>query len=260
MFQCVQPLAHWGAADLAAVHPDIRVQLTEHARALERRMEAASGAAAELYDYCRRRAELEYEYSRALDKLAQAATQRLKDHRRKREKSVQTAACGVWQAALGGASALARDHGALADLYCGSLAARVHRAAEDVLRLHRKCRDIVSERQEEVGGAVREAAAAGKAAAAAGAEWRAAALKLRRALLARAKLPAEPSQRKLRACDRDLDKVRHACPDRLSSSLPCSDLTCPVLPCPFYILPRGTPLHNLPPDESEYTPTSYMYN
>lgn len=50
---------------------------------LEARAEAAAGVAAELADHCRRRADLELEYSRALEKLARAAAQRHKDHKHK---------------------------------------------------------------------------------------------------------------------------------------------------------------------------------
>ncbi|KAI8431889.1 hypothetical protein MSG28_004447, partial [Choristoneura fumiferana] len=47
------------------------------------RAEAAAGVAGELHDYCRRRAELEADYSRALDKLARAAHQKHKEQRHK---------------------------------------------------------------------------------------------------------------------------------------------------------------------------------
>lgn len=50
---------------------------------LEARAEATAGVAGELHDYCRRRADLEHEYARALDKLARAAHQRHKDQKHK---------------------------------------------------------------------------------------------------------------------------------------------------------------------------------
>lgn len=62
---------------------DIRLQLSEQTRVLEARAEATAGVAGELHDYCRRRADLEHEYARALDKLARAATQRHKDQKHK---------------------------------------------------------------------------------------------------------------------------------------------------------------------------------
>lgn len=120
-----------------------------------------------------------------------------------------TGAYACWQAALDNTRALSRDHAALGELYGGPLAARLQRAAEDALRLHRKCRDVVAERHEEVGAALGEAAAAGKAHAAAAADWRAAALKLRHAYDQRQRLAAAdpPRHKKIKALDKELDKV-----------------------------------------------------
>ncbi|OWR47965.1 SLIT-ROBO Rho GTPase-activating protein 1 [Danaus plexippus plexippus] len=211
MFHCiVQPRHDWGPPDLAHGYPDIRLQLAEQTRVLEARAEAAAGVAAELHDYCKRRADLEQDHARALDKLARAAAQRHKDQRHKRDQWPMTGAYACWQAALENTRALSRDHAALAELYAGPLAARLQRAADDVLRLHRKCRDVVAERHEEVGAALAEAAAGGKAHAAAAADWRAAALKLRHAHAARdALLAAEPPRhKKIKAVDKELDKRR----------------------------------------------------
>lgn len=60
----------------------------------------------------------------------------------RREQWALTGAFACWQAALENTKALSRDHAALAELYAGPLAARLQRAADDALRLHRKCRDI----------------------------------------------------------------------------------------------------------------------
>ncbi|XP_072948979.1 rho GTPase-activating protein 4-like [Epargyreus clarus] len=204
------PMKRLGSTRKLAAFTNIRVQLSEQTRVLEARAEAAAGVAGELHDYCRRRADLEHEYARALDKLARAAHQRHKDQKHKREQWSLTGAFACWQAALDTTRALARDHAALAELYGGPLAARLQRAADDVLRLHRKCRDIVAERQEEVGAALAEAAAGGKAHAAAAADWRAAALKLRHAHAQRAALlqADPPRQKKIKALDKELEKRR----------------------------------------------------
>ncbi|KAJ0176350.1 hypothetical protein K1T71_008524 [Dendrolimus kikuchii] len=208
------PMKRLGSTRKLAAFNNIRMQLCEQTRVLEARAEATAGVAGELHDYCRRRADLESEYARALEKLARAAHQRHEGQRHKREQWPLTGAYACWQAALDGARALARDHAALADLYGGPLATRLQRAGDDALRLHRKCREIVTERHEEVGAALAEAAAAGKAHAAAAHEWRAAALKLRHAHDQRARLAAAspPRHKKLKALDKELDKrrARHA--------------------------------------------------
>ncbi|CAH2982782.1 unnamed protein product [Chilo suppressalis] len=204
------PMKRLGSTRKLAAFSNIRIQLSEQTRVLEARAEATAGVAGELHDYCRRRADLEHEYSRALDKLARAAHQRHKDQKHKREQWPLTGAFACWQAALESTRALSRDHASLGELYGGPLAARLQRAADDALRLHRKCKDIVAERHEEVGQALAEAGAAGKAHAAAAAEWRAAALKLRRAHDQRLRLLAldPPRHKKIKALDKELDKRR----------------------------------------------------
>ncbi|XP_028042170.1 rho GTPase-activating protein 4-like, partial [Bombyx mandarina] len=140
-------------------------------------------------------------------KLVKARCPRL---RYRREQWAITGAFSCWQTALDATRSLSRDHAALADLYGGPLAARLQRAADDALRLHRKCRDIVSERHEEVCAALAEAWGAGKAQTAAAHEWRVAAHKLRTAHAARAALAAHspPRHKKLKALDKELDKRR----------------------------------------------------
>ncbi|CAH0686516.1 unnamed protein product [Spodoptera exigua] len=204
------PMKRLGSTRKLAAFNNIRMQLAEQSRVLEARAEATAGVAGELHDYCRRRADLEHDYARALDKLARAAAQRHKDQKHKREQWALTSAYACWQGALEHTRALARDHAALADLYAGPLAARLQRAADDALRLHRKCRDIVSERQEDVGAALADAAAAGKAHAAAASDWRQAALKLRHAYDQRQRVAAvdPPRHKKLKALDKELEKRR----------------------------------------------------
>nr|CAD7194585.1 unnamed protein product [Timema douglasi] len=62
---------------------DIRVQLTEQLRCLDVRMESQVALVAELQDYFRRRAEVELDYSKNLDKLAKSLQLRHKEQRQK---------------------------------------------------------------------------------------------------------------------------------------------------------------------------------
>nr|CAD7588998.1 unnamed protein product [Timema genevievae] len=64
---------------------DIRVQLTEQLRCLDVRMESQVALVAELQDYFRRRAEVELDYSKNLDKLAKSLQLRHKEQRQKLE-------------------------------------------------------------------------------------------------------------------------------------------------------------------------------
>lgn len=62
---------------------DIRLQLSEQLRCLDVRMEAQVTLVAELQDYFRRRAELELDYSKNLDKLAKSLQLRHKEQKQK---------------------------------------------------------------------------------------------------------------------------------------------------------------------------------
>jgi len=62
---------------------DIRMQLSEQLRCLDVRMESQVAVVAELQDYFRRRAEVELDYSKNLDKLAKSLQLRHKEQKQK---------------------------------------------------------------------------------------------------------------------------------------------------------------------------------
>ena len=66
-----------------SVFSDIRLQLNEQLRCLDIRMEAQVAIVAELQDFFRRRAELELDYSKSLDKLARSIQLRHKEQKQK---------------------------------------------------------------------------------------------------------------------------------------------------------------------------------
>lgn len=62
---------------------DIRLQLNEQLRCLDVRMETQVALVGELQDYFRRRAEVELDYSKNLDKLAKSLQLRHKEQKQK---------------------------------------------------------------------------------------------------------------------------------------------------------------------------------
>lgn len=62
---------------------DIRLQLNEQLRCLDVRMEAQVALVAELQDFFRRRAELELDYSKSLEKMARGIQLRHKEQKQK---------------------------------------------------------------------------------------------------------------------------------------------------------------------------------
>lgn len=62
---------------------DIRLQLGEQLRCLDTRMDSQVALVAELQDYFRRRAEVELDYSKGLDKLAKGLALRHREQKQK---------------------------------------------------------------------------------------------------------------------------------------------------------------------------------
>ena len=62
---------------------DIRAQLNEQLRCLDYRMETQISVVGELQDFFRRRAEVELDYSKNLDKLSKSLSARHKEQKQK---------------------------------------------------------------------------------------------------------------------------------------------------------------------------------
>ncbi|XP_071454526.1 SLIT-ROBO Rho GTPase-activating protein 1-like isoform X2 [Hetaerina americana] len=201
MFQCIiQQRNGWirGSPELRDVFPDIRAQLTEQVRCLDLRMETQVAIVGELQDYFRRRAEVELDYSKNLDKLARTLQLRHKEQRQKREQWPLFSSYSCWQQLLTQTRDLSRDHATLSEVYSNHLTARLSQVMEDVQRIYRKCRDIGFETHEEIFRVLHELHTSMKTCHAYAAECRQAHSKLRIATSQRLKMEsAAPSKEKL---------------------------------------------------------------
>ncbi|XP_046387653.1 SLIT-ROBO Rho GTPase-activating protein 1-like isoform X2 [Ischnura elegans] len=201
MFQCIiQQRNGWirGSPELRDVFPDIRAQLTEQVRCLDLRMETQVAIVGELQDYFRRRAEVELDYSKNLDKLARTLQLRHKEQRQKREQWPLFSSYSCWQQLLTQTRDLSRDHATLSEVYSNHLTARLSQVMEDVQRIYRKCRDIGFETHEEIFRVLHELHTSMKTCHAYAAECRQAHSKLRIATTQRLKMEsAAPSKEKL---------------------------------------------------------------
>ncbi|XP_050441195.1 SLIT-ROBO Rho GTPase-activating protein 1-like isoform X2 [Adelges cooleyi] len=156
MFQCiVQPRNTWSRSspelrELRIVYPDIRLQLNEHLRCLDSRVEAQVSLVSELQDYFRRRAEVEMDYSKSLDKLAKSLQLRHKEQKQKREQWSLFTSYSCWQQLVLQTKNLSKDHGALSELYSTHLVSRLSQVTEDVQRIYKRCREICYEIHEEI--------------------------------------------------------------------------------------------------------------
>ncbi|XP_067001603.2 SLIT-ROBO Rho GTPase-activating protein 1 isoform X2 [Anabrus simplex] len=153
MFQCIiQQRNGWirNSPELKDVFPDIRVQLGEQLRCLDARMESQVALVAELQDFFRRRAEVELDYSKNLDKLAKTLQLRHKEQKQKREQWPLFSSYSCWQQLITQTKNLSKDHAALSEVYSTHLVSRLAQVMEDVQRIYRRCREIGYETHEEI--------------------------------------------------------------------------------------------------------------
>ncbi|CAG9534214.1 unnamed protein product [Cercopithifilaria johnstoni] len=120
----------------------IRSQLNEQLRCLETRTEAQTAILLELNDYYRKKAELDGEYGKQLEKLAKNIMQKHKNERYKRDSWTLHSTCGLWQQLVDQTKEEAKHKIALADLYAARLTVLIAQRADDLQRISRKCREI----------------------------------------------------------------------------------------------------------------------
>ncbi|XP_011305833.1 SLIT-ROBO Rho GTPase-activating protein 1-like isoform X2 [Fopius arisanus] len=154
MFQCIiqqrNGWIHPSSPETKDVFPDIRLQLNEQLRCLDVRMESQVALVAELQDFFRRRAELELDYSKSLDKMARSIQLRHKEQKQKREQWPLFSSYACWQQLVNETKSLSRDHAALSEVYSTHLVGRLNQVMEDVQRIYRRCREIGYETHEEI--------------------------------------------------------------------------------------------------------------
>ncbi|XP_065332700.1 SLIT-ROBO Rho GTPase-activating protein 1-like isoform X2 [Cloeon dipterum] len=153
MFQCIiQQRNGWikGSPEMRDVFPDIRLQLAEQLRCLDARMESQVSLVTELQDYFRKRAEVELDYSKSLDKLSKSLSLRHREQKQKREQWPLFSSYSCWQHLLSHTKGLSKDHAALSEIYSVHLVGRLAGLMDDVQRIYRRCREIGYETHEEL--------------------------------------------------------------------------------------------------------------
>eukprot|EP00064_Thunnus_orientalis_P011659 superscaffoldBa00001703_g11690 len=120
---------------------EIRNQLVEQFRCLEQQSESRLQLLQDLQEFFRRKAELQLEYSRSLDKLAERysakiRTSREHQHFKKDQNLLSTVNC--WYLVLDQTRRESRDHATLSDIYNNNVIVRLAHVGEDVIRLFKK--------------------------------------------------------------------------------------------------------------------------
>uniref|UniRef100_A0A7N6AYJ9 SLIT-ROBO Rho GTPase activating protein 3 n=1 Tax=Anabas testudineus TaxID=64144 RepID=A0A7N6AYJ9_ANATE len=132
---------------------EIRNQLVEQFRCLEQQSESRLQLLQDLQEFFRRKAELQLEYSRGLDKLAERysakiRTSREHQHFKKDQNLLSTVNC--WYLVLDQTRRESRDHATLSDIYNNNVIVRMAHVGEDVIRLFKKSKDIGVQMHEEL--------------------------------------------------------------------------------------------------------------
>ncbi|XP_036386194.1 SLIT-ROBO Rho GTPase-activating protein 2 isoform X1 [Megalops cyprinoides] len=131
---------------------EVRAQLVEQLKCLDQQCELRVQLLQDLQDFFRKKAEIEMDYSRNLEKLAErflAKTRSTKDHQFKKEQNVLSPV-NCWNLLLSQVKRESRDHATLSDLYLNNIIPRFVQVSEDSGRLFKKSKEVGLQLQEDL--------------------------------------------------------------------------------------------------------------
>uniref|UniRef100_A0A8C1E7T5 SLIT-ROBO Rho GTPase-activating protein 2 n=1 Tax=Cyprinus carpio carpio TaxID=630221 RepID=A0A8C1E7T5_CYPCA len=131
---------------------EIRAQLVEQLKCLDQQCELRVQLLQDLQDFFRKKAEIEMDYSRNLEKLAErflAKTRYTKDPQFKKEQNVLSPV-NCWNLLLAQVKRESRDHATLSDLYLNNIIPRFVQVSEDSGRLFKKSKEVGLQLQEDL--------------------------------------------------------------------------------------------------------------
>uniref|UniRef100_A0AAQ5XE85 SLIT-ROBO Rho GTPase activating protein 2a n=1 Tax=Amphiprion ocellaris TaxID=80972 RepID=A0AAQ5XE85_AMPOC len=131
---------------------EIRAQLVEQLKCLDQQCELRVQLLQDLQDFFRKKAEIEMDYSRNLEKLAErflTKTRSTKDHLLKKEQSILSPV-NCWNLLLLQVKRESRDHATLSDLYLNNIIPRFAQISEDSGRLFKKSKEVGVQLQEDL--------------------------------------------------------------------------------------------------------------
>uniref|UniRef100_A0A8C9XG14 SLIT-ROBO Rho GTPase-activating protein 1 n=1 Tax=Sander lucioperca TaxID=283035 RepID=A0A8C9XG14_SANLU len=117
---------------------NVRAQLVEQQRCLEQQTEMRVQLLQDLQDFFRKKSEIETEYSRNLEKLAErfmAKTRSTKDHQQYKKDQNLLSPVNCWYLLLNQVRRESKDHATLSDLYLNNVISRLTHISEDSARL-----------------------------------------------------------------------------------------------------------------------------
>ncbi|XP_004862128.1 SLIT-ROBO Rho GTPase-activating protein 2 isoform X4 [Heterocephalus glaber] len=131
---------------------EIRAQLTEQMKCLDQQCELRVQLLQDLQDFFRKKAEIETDYSRNLEKLAErflAKTRSTKDQQFKKDQNVLSPV-NCWNLLLNQVKRESRDHTTLSDIYLNNIIPRFVQVSEDSGRLFKKSKEVGQQLQDDL--------------------------------------------------------------------------------------------------------------
>ncbi|XP_071884607.1 SLIT-ROBO Rho GTPase-activating protein 2 isoform X5 [Anas platyrhynchos] len=146
------PAAGSVTAPLGHGRSEIRAQLVEQLKCLDQQCELRVQLLQDLQDFFRKKAEIEMDYSRNLEKLAErflAKTRSTKDQQFKKDQNVLSPV-NCWNLLLNQVKRESRDHTTLSDIYLNNIIPRFVQVSEDSGRLFKKSKEVGLQLQEDL--------------------------------------------------------------------------------------------------------------
>ncbi|XP_033925837.1 SLIT-ROBO Rho GTPase-activating protein 2 isoform X5 [Melopsittacus undulatus] len=146
------PAGSSGARWVIRDRPEIRAQLVEQLKCLDQQCELRVQLLQDLQDFFRKKAEIEMDYSRNLEKLAErflAKTRSTKDQQFKKDQNVLSPV-NCWNLLLNQVKRESRDHTTLSDIYLNNIIPRFVQVSEDSGRLFKKSKEVGLQLQEDL--------------------------------------------------------------------------------------------------------------
>ncbi|XP_035828526.1 SLIT-ROBO Rho GTPase-activating protein 1 [Aplysia californica] len=129
---------------------DIRQQLNDQLKCLETKLDTEVSIVAELQEFFRRRADVELEYARNLDKLVKQMIARHKAEKPKQEQWAILSTYACWKHLLGITRKQSQDHETIAQIFSNQMVNRLGEVMDNSQRIFRKCREIGAESHEDM--------------------------------------------------------------------------------------------------------------
>ncbi|XP_063165329.1 SLIT-ROBO Rho GTPase-activating protein 1 isoform X1 [Candoia aspera] len=132
---------------------EIRAQLIEQQKCLEQQTEMRVQLLQDLQDFFRKKAEIETEYSRNLEKLAErfmAKTRSTKDHQQYKKDQNLLSPVNCWYLLLNQVRRESKDHATLSDIYLNNVIMRFMQISEDSTRMFKKSKEIAFQLHEDL--------------------------------------------------------------------------------------------------------------